>query len=447
MRYLLLFTALVLTSGLLSNGLVISNVQYNNGSNQITFTAQWENSFHNGNTNNPTYDGVWVFIKYAPSGGDQWLHADLASANSVSGWSAVVPSDRKGVMIWKNTEHYGNVGPQAFTVTLDPLTGSTPDFKVFGMEMVYVEEGPFYAGDGTSTNTLYMNGSVTSPLYITSEAALTRGMSMGQFGGGNGTTNISSQFPKGYDSFWSMKYKVTNEQVMDFLNCLSRPHQEANVNVDISGTNVTNYYVYSNTNYQTAEGNSIRCDQSIGIGRVEFYCDYSQNGIGNEINDGQNIVAGYLTMEQKMAFLDWTALRPMSELEYEKLCRGEAMLPVPGEFPWGNTIYTNTSTIINRGSPNESTTNIGSEGLIGTGYGIGLRAGLQSTNTSSRSQAAATFYGIMDASNLLESMIGIENQTFNRNEHGDGNLGIASGTSDPIKDKCMIFHIQLDSEE
>ena len=36
------------------------------------------------------------------------------------------------------------------------------------------------------------------------------------------------------------------------------------------------------------------------------------------------------------AYSDWAALRPMTELEYEKACRGTGN-PVPNEYAWGNT--------------------------------------------------------------------------------------------------------------
>ena len=34
----------------------------------------------------------------------------------------------------------------------------------------------------------------------------------------------------------------------------------------------------------------------------------------------------------------WVGLRPMTELEFEKACRGP-LATVDGEFPWGDTLY------------------------------------------------------------------------------------------------------------
>ena len=42
----------------------------------------------------------------------------------------------------------------------------------------------------------------------------------------------------------------------------------------------------------------------------------------------------FLSWDDAMAFADWCALRPMTELEFEKACRGNRK-PVANEFPWG----------------------------------------------------------------------------------------------------------------
>ncbi len=44
------------------------------------------------------------------------------------------------------------------------------------------------------------------------------------------------------------------------------------------------------------------------------------------------------------AFLDWDALRPMTELEFEKMSRGP-LLPNAGEYIWGNQTITAATTI------------------------------------------------------------------------------------------------------
>ena len=54
------------------------------------------------------------------------------------------------------------------------------------------------------------------------------------------------------------------------------------------------------------------------------------------------------------AYADWAALRPMTELEYEKACRGPNN-PVLGEYAWGNTSISLTAVSqTNYACPNSS---------------------------------------------------------------------------------------------
>ena len=50
-----------------------------------------------------------------------------------------------------------------------------------------------------------------------------------------------------------------------------------------------------------------------------------------------HIPMGYMNWQDLASYLDWSGLRPMSEFEYEKACRG-TLTAVPFEYPWGSTI-------------------------------------------------------------------------------------------------------------
>ena len=134
-----------------------------------------------------------------------------------------------------------------------------------------------------------------------------------------------------------------------------------------------------------------------------------------------------------MAYLDWSGLRPMSELEYEKACRGTRM-PVPDEFPWGTTTVTNgIYTLSAPGAPNEA---------IATGYGTAvgnanyaeitnvtlgpLRTGIfaAAPGNTGRVTAGATYYGIMDmGGSVLEKTVNLQvGGSFYTGVHGDGSL-------------------------
>jgi formylglycine-generating enzyme required for sulfatase activity len=141
---------------------------------------------------------------------------------------------------------------------------------------------------------------------------------------------------------------------------------------------------------------------------------------------------GVVSWEGLTAYMDWAALRPMTELEYEKACRGTAA-PVKNEFAWGtNTLQgydpvTGTPTairytVINIAATDESiATNYnpadGNAAWYYTGntthgeYGP-LRAGIFAANSGNtgRVTAGSTYYGIMEMSgNVYEQAVTVGN--------------------------------------
>ncbi len=124
-----------------------------------------------------------------------------------------------------------------------------------------------------------------------------------------------------------------------------------------------------------------------------------------------------------MAWLDWAAMRPMTELEYEKACRGGGNTPSPLEFAWGNTTISPITTATNQGAANE-TWATGNANYSG-GPAIQMRCGALATASSTRTTSGATFYGIMEMTgNVREFAIYAGNaagRTFT-GLHGDGIL-------------------------
>ena len=85
-----------------------------------------------------------------------------------------------------------------------------------------------------------------------------------------------------------------------------------------------------------------------------FGCD-ATNGVFNNVNDGQSGAMNNLSWADLAAYLDWAALRPMTELEFEKVCRG-TMPRVAGEYPWGDTTINAfySTTVVNPLQPTEA---------------------------------------------------------------------------------------------
>ena len=124
------------------------------------------------------------------------------------------------------------------------------------------------------------------------------------------------------------------------------------------------------------------------------------------------------------AYLDWSGLRPMTEMEFEKACRGTS-LPVSSEYAWGSTAITSATGFINGGLANEAVVNAGANSCIGGLTSGPLRVGIFAGTNTTRSQAGATFYGAMEFSgNVWEraiSLLSSEGRLFT-GLHGDGTL-------------------------
>ena len=140
--------------------------------------------------------------------------------------------------------------------------------------------------------------------------------------------------------------------------------------------------------------------------------------------------------------MDWAGLRPMTEMEFEKACRGN--LPaVSGEYAWGTaTVHaTSYAALTNSGAANElpnspSTTNgnasYGTTTNIPGVFQSQLRVGIFATGSSNRVTSGAAYYGIMEMSgNAFESVVGIsttQGRAFT-GAHGDGALSNAGNAT------------------
>ncbi len=259
----------------------------------------------------------------------------------------------------------------------------------------------------------------TSPITVTGLAGI------------NGNTS----WPNGYDDFYLMKYEITQGQYVDFLNTLSRVQQGNRVGAVVSGNTITNYYVMSNGTTVNAR-NGIRAPasgNSTSPTTVVFGNDFNANGTFNETDDGANIAMNWTNWPDLVAYADWAGLRPMTELEYEKSCRGPNSA-IYGEKAWGGDVTAQTSTItqatsiLNTGRGNETAGNAGPGLAVYNNHAsvVGpMRAGFAATNATNRISAGAGYYGAMELSgNASERAVTLGNSTGRAftGTHGDGTL-------------------------
>ena len=326
---------------ILSNNLQITNVSWNSGTGRVSFSVSWENSWHD--ASGAFHDGVWVFVKYAPNGGTLWKHADISIAGSIpSPLTAIVPADQKGAFVKRLSTGYGTI--PVTTLTFNVLNGDLgpfPDFKVFGIEMVNVPEEPYYLGGSVSGSEdhFHRGDNVNEAFYVNTSAELPHGSTSGTWASTssfNYTTNIPAAYPNGYDQFYAMKYPVTQEQYVEFLNTLTFEQQDNRTQSDLYALSTSNHYVMSGTaTVSSSYRNGIKADPTITPGfPVTFFCDLNENDTINEIDDGQNLVCTYTKDDDWLAYADWSALRPLTMLEHEKMCRGP-LGPILDERAWG----------------------------------------------------------------------------------------------------------------
>ena len=409
----------------------------------VEFDLSWENSWKT----KINHDAIWVTVRlYDPSQSptDKRL-CELSNAGlnpsgtyvgSGSGVEIDVPEDKKGAFIRPSS--FG-VFPSMQTtnvrlkINYDSCGLESSDqayVSVFGLEMVYVPEGAFYVGDyDTSSAALDEGTSDNNPWYLASESTISvsnpssngfryvSAQNSGEDPTGLSFT-ISEAYPKGYAPFYVMKYEITEGQWVEFSNSLSS--FGARANRDLTNASHKNTDVALKRNTISCSGSPLSCFSSRPARAVNF-----------------------LTWMDLSAFLDWAALRPMTELEFEKMSRGP-LLPESGEMAWGTTNITAATTISNGAETgaeavNDSGANVnynniffsGGDTAEGQQYQQGpLRSGIFATIGSNREQAGAGYYGGMELSgNLRERAVTIGN-SFGRSftgEHGDGILSTDPG--------------------
>jgi formylglycine-generating enzyme required for sulfatase activity len=467
----------------------------------VKFSLSWDYSWRTVDPNN--WDAAWVFVKYRV-GSYAWDHMYLDAGyapkvgddNGVEMTSSFGRTDDKsrvvGVFLYREKTGRGTIKWEDITLGwrynvtngyLGNTTVTASDevtVKVFAIEMVYVPKGDFFLGSGASSLGEFCRAdqlnTVVLPYLVESEAAISvRARHASQAAldlaidgdvavglstvsnsfainvtngiGVVGTDAIPGDFPKGHQAFYCMKYEITQGAYVDFLNTLTVVQQGARTRVapnSAAGTRAMQQANASDRNY-------IKILKS---GSAEYGCDMNNNGILDEDMDGQNVACA-MNINDLMAYLAFSGMRPMTELEFEKACRGTRD-PVPNEFAWGSTYFNqgNSGSSAPVAAVPASAVAFGSTGFATGTYGLPnerpatvgtnimthatqlnaqalvSRNGVFANDSTGRVVSGATFWGIMEMSgNLWEFCINVINAQGRAYTglHGDGRL-TAGGT-------------------
>ncbi|MEL6559818.1 MAG: hypothetical protein AAFQ94_16635, partial [Bacteroidota bacterium] len=197
-----------------ANNLTIENVAYDQVNGTLTFDISWENSW---NLNDDYHDAVWVFAKYKAINANEWrpfiFDDNNGNVASFSGNDLQFSAKNVGLMVRSTVQSVIQNNIPTTTVTISGLSivGINPSVKVFGIEMVNVPGGNFYAGDDSGINRTFDLGIDQSPMFVTDTTTQLFTT------GGTGPINLPENYPVGVDAFYCMKYEITQGQVVNFL--------------------------------------------------------------------------------------------------------------------------------------------------------------------------------------------------------------------------------------
>ena len=403
--WLLLFTGVpnLLTAQTSEVGIHITQVEAQTldfPNRYYNMTVEWENAWRT----EKNHDAAWVFLKSLDESG--YTHIPILPGSEQMLWkeneempdaTIDVAEDGRGMFVYASGEHRGRlkyriqVKIDTSAVDIRELTRNT---EAYGIEMVYIPEGGFTLGDPDTTALNYYAfyrsgedgsydglyeiesenqtvpvGTDEGDLYYRSNSAQYRGDQQGP---------IPASFPKGVDPFYIMKYEVSQGEYAAFLNTV------------------------------TDHTASIRYPGGVG--------DYREQGGTIRITDEGEFVADrpdqrmiYWHWDDMMAYADWAALRPYTELEFTKAARGP-LDPVPGEYAW------------NTGSLDQMARRIDSRDQV---MKMNRDLSLSDLSDETREIFGASYYWVFDLNgSVWEKVITVGDpvgRAFVGN-HGDGNV-------------------------
>ena len=238
---------------------------------------------------------------------------------------------------------------------------------------------------------------------------------------------LPSSYPSGVRGFYAMKYELTQEQYVSFLNQLPRPAQyERTIGGYLDKLSEGDYVFGTDRSRASHRNGIVLHERNINNGLpYVFACDLNRSDLANGLSDGQSLSCNYLSVGDLLSYAEWSGLRPLSELEYEKMCRGYYPgLPLGGEYAWEGTSSVKLSGISGGGTERESVNGSGDNVNVDNALDGPVRAGLF-VRGDDRHTTGISFWGISDLSgNVSEIYCNAEvyGRQLKRGVHGSGEV-------------------------
>lgn len=388
---------LLVAAPLPATGLTVSSASLSRDGASLTVTCDvtWRNAWRN----ERNHDAAWLFVRLSVGKEGRSRRARLApSGHTASGPLDVrLPEDRAGVFVIPSGPHRGAV-QTTVRLALDPaaLDGVPPAEPVtpvaYGLEMVSIPAGPFFLGDPDPIALEFggffragANGAPDGLFPVASEAGIEVGPEPGRLDyrvkhpeyQGDRRGPVPAAFPKGTAAFYVMKYEVSQGEYAAFLNTL---------------------------------GDEASYFRAIHAGR-----DYATTRGSIALVDGRYVAAfparpaNRVSWDDGCAFADWAGLRPMTDLEWVKACRGPERPSVGRAFPWGTASKARLLRVVR---PDDD--------LVTSGDADESRL-----SDETREVFGASFYWVLDlAGSVWEKVVTLGHPAGRafRGTHGDGRL-------------------------
>ncbi|MBI4801428.1 MAG: SUMF1/EgtB/PvdO family nonheme iron enzyme [Elusimicrobia bacterium] len=285
------------------------------GTISVTFHIRSNNVISGVTANGGAYNTAdWVFVKFSTEAGasGSWNHAVLASGGSVdAGATLTLASDKMGVFI----DHTATSSLWSSTVTLiwDYLAGGalvkdSAIVKVYTIPMVKIPQGSYlYCADGCTSGLNNYNGGNAVTIGSVNDIP----------------TGAAAGWPNGFGSSYIMRYELSQGLYADFLNNVS------------------------------AEWAGVLYEGTVSYGHNMTYTAANPYGSRYAAVD-PNAAKNFLSAWDLWRFLSWSALRPMTEMEYQKAARD--LNPDARKYLWGDEEPLSNGTTYFYSPPNEGGT-------------------------------------------------------------------------------------------